>query len=113
MKYQVKNNNAPQNTRVCLMRFFTDGFQPYNVITVSSLSLEPFTVAIVHAEKCSSKFTSPFALEYKQSEHEDILYEMLRKSKELENVTYRYCKNIGKIPSTMHCQIIQNRYPES
>ena len=37
---------------------------------------------------------------------------MLRQSKELENITYRYCKNLGMIPSTGHCQVIQTDYPE-
>ena len=33
---------------------------------------------------------------------------MLRQSKELENLTDRYCKNLGMVPSIVHCQVIQN-----
>ena len=40
VKYQVKNKNAPQNTRVYLMRLWSDGFQPYDVITLFSSSLQ-------------------------------------------------------------------------
>ena len=63
---------------------------------------------MAHEEHYSTQFTSSFALEYKQSEHGNILCEMLRHSKELENITYRYCKNLGMVPSKIHCQVIQN-----
>ena len=112
VEYQVKNNITHQNTRVCLMKQWSDGFQPYNVIILSLSFLQLFTVTTAHAEKYSTRFTSPFALGYKQSEHGNILCEMLRQSKELENITYRYCKNVGMIPLTVHCQVIQNDYPE-
>ena len=36
----------------------------------------------------------------------------VRQLKELENITYRYCKNLGMVPSTVNCQVIQNDYPE-
>ena len=107
VEYQVKYNNA-KNTRVYLMRLWSDGFQPCNVIILSSSSLQLFTVTMAHTEQHSTRFTSPFALGYKQSEHGNILCEMLRHSKELENITYRYCKNLGMVPSTVHCQVIQN-----
>ena len=47
-----------------------------------------------------------------QSEHGNILCEMLMQSKELENITYRYCYNVGMIPLIVHCQVIQNDYLE-
>ena len=39
VEYQVKSNNMTQNTRVYLMRLWSDGFQSYNVITLFSSSL--------------------------------------------------------------------------
>ena len=33
---------------------------------------------------------------------------MLRQSKELEEITYRYCKKFGMVSSTVHCQVVQN-----
>ena len=54
---------------------------------------------MANAQKYSTRFTSPFALEYKQSENGSISCEMLRQLKELENNTYRHCKNVGMIPS--------------
>ena len=59
-----------------------------------------------------NKIHITIAFGYKQSEHGNILCEMLRQLKELENITYRYCKNVGMISSTVHCQLIQNDYPE-
>ena len=64
--------HAPQNTRVYLMRFWSDGFQSYNVITLPSSSLQLFTVTMTHTEKYSTRFTSSFALRYKQSKHGNI-----------------------------------------
>ena len=68
-----KNNNAPQNIRVYLTRLWSDGFQPYNVITLSSSFLQLFTVTMAHTEKYSTRFTSPFTLGYKQNEHGNIM----------------------------------------
>ena len=51
-----------------------------------------------------------FALRYKQSEHGNIFCQ--RQLKELESITYRYCNNLGIVPLTVHCQVIQNDYPE-
>ena len=82
-----------------LMRLWSEGSQPYNVITLSSSSLQLFTVTMTHVEQLSTTFTSPFASEHKQSEHGNILCEMLKQSKESEEVTYRYCKKFGMVPS--------------
>ena len=65
LEYQVKNNNTPQSTRVYLMKLWSDVFLPYNEITLSSSSLQLFTVTITHAETYSTRFISPFALGYK------------------------------------------------
>ena len=46
------------------MRLGSDGFQPCNVITLSSSYLQLFTVTMAHAEKYSTGFTSPFRLGY-------------------------------------------------
>ena len=69
------------------MRQWSEGFQPYNVITLSLSSLQSLTVTMAHAVKCSTTFTSPFALGHKQSEHGNILFDMVNQSKELENIT--------------------------
>ena len=99
VEYQVKRNSMPQNTRAYLMRLWSDGFHPYNVIILSSSSLQLFTVTIAHAEKYSTRFTSPFALGNKAI-------------KRFKNIPYRYCKNLWKIPSKVHWQVISNDYPE-
>ena len=65
LKYQGKTNTVHQNTRVYLMRLWSDGFQPHNVIALSSSSLKLCTVNMANAEKYSTRFTSPFALGYK------------------------------------------------
>ena len=88
----------------------SDGFWLHNMITLSTSSLQLFTIAIVHAEQYSTRFMSPLALGYKQNEYENILCEMLRQSKELENITY--WKKFGVVSSTLHCQVIQNDHPE-
>ena len=109
---QVKHNDTPQDTRVYLMRLWSDGLQPYNMITLSSWSLQLFTLTMAHAEQYSTRYISLVALGYKQSEHGNVLCEMLRQSKELKKICNRYCKNLRIVPSTVHCQAIQNDYPE-
>ena len=32
---------------------------------------------------------------------------MPRQSKEVEEMSNRYCKKLGMVPSTVHCQVIQ------
>ena len=63
LKYQIKNNDEHKNIRVYLMRLWSAGFQPYNVMTLSSSSLQLFTVIMAYTEKYSTRFTSPFAQE--------------------------------------------------
>ena len=73
---------------------------------ISALStLQLFKVTTAHTEGYSTRLTSWLALGCKQSEHGNILCEMLRQSKELENITYRDCKNLGVVPSTVYCQV--------
>ena len=107
MEYQTKHKNASQNTRFDLMRLWSFG-----LITLSSSSLQLLTVIIAHAEKYSTRFTSPCVLGYKQSEHWNILDQILRQSEELENITSWYYKKFGVDLSTVHCHTIQNNYPE-
>ena len=95
-----------------LMRMWSDGFQPYNVITMSSSSILLFVVIMAHVQQYSIRVTSPFALGYKKSEHGNILFKMLRQSKELKKITCRYYKKFGVGSSTVHCQVIQNNYQE-
>ena len=75
-----RKNKISDKTQKCvskhqslLMRLWSNRFQHYNMITLSSLSLQLFTVTMAHEEQCSKRFTLPFALEYKQSEHGNIL----------------------------------------
>ena len=55
MEYKVINYNAPQNIRVDLMRLWSDGFQPDNVITLSSSSPQLFVVTMAHAITIGTK----------------------------------------------------------
>ncbi len=39
-----------------------------------------------------AKYTFPFALGKKQKDHQVLLLEILRQTKELEQITYQYCR---------------------
>ena len=69
-----KAQSVPQNIRVHLIRLWSDGFQPYDVITLYALSLQLFIITIPHAEHYSTRFVSSFALGYKQKIAWEHLY---------------------------------------
>ncbi len=56
-----------------------------------------------------AKYTFPFALGKKQKDHQVLLLEILRHAKELEQITYQYCRDTNSCePTDFERVVIQN-----
>ncbi len=87
------------------------GFRGIRWLRPKRTSLQLFIVYVVPPDGvCDiAKYTFPFALGKKQKDHHVLLLKILQQTKELEQITYQYCRdtNLCK-PTYFERVVIQN-----
>ncbi len=81
-----KFEHLPENLRIHLLYIWSDGFQKNTLVKRKKTSLQLFTVYAVPPDGVQdiARYTTPFALGKKQSDHQPQLIKILRQTKGLE-----------------------------
>jgi hypothetical protein len=104
-----------ENLRIHLLYIWSDGFQKNTLVKTKKTSMQLFIVYILLPDviRDIARYTIPFALEIKQKDHQQQLIEILKKTKDLEKVINKYCKDSNSCEPTYFEQvIIQNNQIE-
>ena len=114
----VKEANHPSNTKVHVLRIWSDAFQAHQIKADSEHnSMQLFTITVLPPKGCSWKgkkhLTFPFALGFKKKDHSVILDRLLKEIESMKIVKERYC-GIAKcmVPTAFYFQTCSNDYPE-
>ena len=93
---------------VILTYIWSDGFQKNSLVKTKKTSLQLFTVYAVPPDGVQdiARYTIPFALGKKQSDHQSQLIKILWQTKGLEKVTSRFCKNTNSCELTWFEQVV-------
>ncbi len=92
-----------------LLYIWSDGFQKKHTSEDKKTSLQLFTVYTVPPDdgvQDIARYTIPFALGKKQSDHQPQLIEILWQTKGLEKVTSRFCKDTNSCEPTWFEQVV-------
>ena len=103
---------ADKDTRVCIIRVWSDGFEAYKTRQNSDKNkIQTFTVTLMG--KNGKNIVWPFALGFKSNQHSLILNSLRAQAKELEEKKLRYSGNEKCLfPYSFHLQLIANDYVE-
>ena len=109
---KFKESGMSDNTRMCILRAWSDGFQAFQLKADSEHNnLQLFTVTLLG--KDGKNITWPFALGFKTDDHSPILNQLLEEAHALLKETNRYCGKAKEIiPFTIELQFVMNDYPE-
>ena len=106
---------VPSDLRVIFVIAWSDGFEKNILVKTKDSSLQLFTVWFVPEDGHSdvTKYTAPYALGYKDEDHEHILGMMLSEIAGLQEVTMRFSAHEGKIvPVSVYKMTVSNDYVE-
>lgn len=103
---------ADKDTRVCIIRVWSDGFEAYKTRQNSDKNqIQTFTVTLMG--KNGKNIVWPFALGFKSKQHSLILNSLRAQAKELEEKKLRYSGNEKCLfPYSFYLQLIANDYVE-
>ena len=103
------------NTRVALIRIWSDGFEAHHIITNTDFnSLQLFTLTLrAPRGKRTKHHTWPYALCFKKNHTHDIFLQLLKEVNELRKPTWRYWGKEKQVHKTMvFLDMISNDLPE-
>ena len=103
------------NTRVALIRIWSDGFEAHHIITNTDFnSLQLFTLTLQAPRGKRTKHHAwPYALCFKKNHTHDIFLQLLKEVNELQKPTLRYWGNEKQVHKTMvFLDMISNDLPE-
>ena len=109
------NQALSPNTRVAVIRVWSDGFEAHHIITNTDFnSLQLFTLTLrAPVGKRTKHHTWPFALCFKKNHSRDIFIQLLQEVNELRRPTLRYWGQEKRVHETMvFLDMISNDLPE-
>ena len=109
------NQALSPNTRVAIIRVWSDGFEAHHIITNTDFnSLQLFTLTLwAPVGKRTKHDTWPFALCFKKNHSHDIFIRLLQEVNELRRPTLRYWGQEKRVHETMvFLDMISNDLPE-
>ena len=115
VKDRLKNQNLPTETKVIVIRTWSDGFEAHQIKGTNDFNnLQLYTLSLMSPKgKISKLHTLPFALCFKKENHEDIFIRLLREVYALQQVTLRYWGEDKKfIPTIAMLDMVSNDWPE-
>ncbi len=111
VKEMMRNNpDMPKDTRVVILRVWSDGFEAHNVKgNIKFNSLQVFTLKL----KGPTDQTLPYALCFKTSNVREIFVQLLEELYDLRQVRLRYWgKDKQVFPTIALLELVSNDYPE-
>lgn len=104
--------DLPPDLRIHFLHLWSDGFNKNIFAKHSKSSLQAFTATFIPKKEYRDlkHDTIPIAVGFKQSDHHEIMTDVLLQARELQTVVQRiYCGHEKKIVSVLcFCQVIQN-----
>jgi hypothetical protein len=108
--------NITKDTRVIIIRIWSDGFQNKQIKGVNTEwnSIQAFTLTLMPPNGKISNHTVPCAITFKKDDHHDVLIEILRQIKKLENPELKYWGGDEREVHNTMCfmDVISNDLPE-
>ena len=115
----VKEANHPENTKVHILRAWSDAFEAHQIVAdTEHNSMQLFTITVLPPKGCSRSgmkhLTFPFALGYKKKDHTSAILDCLMEEiNSMKIVKERYCGKAKRLVKTaFYFQTCSNDYPE-
>ena len=114
-KEMVSNPSLPHDTRVAIVRIWSDGFEAHQILTNTDYnSLQLFTLTLRAPKgKRTKHHTWPFALCFKKNHTHNIFIQLLKEVNDLRQTTLRYWGKEKLVYKTMvFLDMVSNDLPE-
>ena len=114
-KEMLSNPALTHNTRVIIVRIWSDGFEAHHILTNTDYnSLQLFTLTLRAPKgKRTKHHTLPFALCFKKNHSHNIFIQLLKEVNDLQKPTPRYWGKEKQVHNTMvFLDMVSNDLPE-